>query len=84
MRNVENGELEANDRVNGLKRKYFRLLLYRREIPLGKKVELRMGGVRKLQYRVPAGRKKGRKYLPWHRLMEQWIKTDGYDDEGDN
>ena len=78
---LEDGELEANDWVNGLKRKYFRLLRYRREIPLGKKVELRRGGVRRLMYWVPAGRKQGRKYLPWHRFIVLWIKRHGHGNE---
>jgi hypothetical protein len=78
---VEDGELEANDRVDGLKRKYFRLLRYRREIPLGKKVELRRGGVRRLMYWVPAERKQGRKYLPWRRFVVLWIKRHRHGNE---
>lgn len=83
MYNVGDGESEASDRVTGLKRKHFRLLHSRREIPLGRKVELRRGGVRRLLYRMPAGRKQGRKYLPLRRFVDLWIKRHGHsDDEG--
>ncbi len=73
IQDLDAGALEASDNVNALKRKYFRLLRYRREIPLGKKVELRRAGVRRLMYWVPAGRKQGRKYRPWRDNMRAWI-----------
>ena len=78
MRLAEDGELEAGAKVNGLKRKYFRLLLHRREITLGKKVELHPGGVRRLAYWLPAGRKQGRNYLPFRKHVRLWIERDGH------
>jgi hypothetical protein len=77
MRLAEDGELEAGAEVNGLKRKYFRLLLHRREITLGKKVELHLGGVRPLAIWLPAGRKQGRNYLPLRKHVKLWIERDG-------
>ena len=62
---LEDQGVSASDEVSGLKRKYFRLLWYRREIALGKKVTLRTGKVRVLGgWYLPVGHKVGRRYRP--------------------